>query len=96
MKLAGVVTNITAFGAFVDIGVHQDGLVHLSELTDRFVKSPGEVVKVNQGVEVTVLAVDPERKRISLSMKKSPGAKTDRSAPGEVKWRRILRQMDKH
>jgi len=84
MKLAGVITNITAFGAFVDIGVHQDGLVHLSELTDRFVKSPGEVVKVNQSVEVTVLAVDPARKRISLSLKKSPGAKIDRSAPGEA------------
>ncbi|MEN6375064.1 MAG: Tex family protein [Smithella sp.] len=75
MKLTGVVTNITAFGVFVDIGVHQDGLVHLSEMADRFVKSPADVVKVNQKVEVTVLAVDAERKRISLSMKKSPGEK---------------------
>jgi uncharacterized protein len=76
MKLDGVVTNITAFGAFVDIGVHQDGLVHISEMADRFVKSPGDVVKVNQKVEVTVLAVDTERKRISLSMKKGPKEKT--------------------
>jgi len=73
MKLTGVVTNITAFGAFVDIGVHQDGLVHLSEIADRFVKTPAEVVKVNQKVEVTVMAVDEQRKRISLSMKKIPG-----------------------
>ena len=75
MKLTGVVTNITAFGAFVDIGVHQDGLVHLSEMADRYVKAPADVVKVNQKVEVTVLAVDAERKRISLSMKKYPGKK---------------------
>ena len=76
MRLPGVVTNITAFGAFVDIGVHQDGLVHLSELADVFVKAPGDVVKVNQMVDVTVLAVDPERNRISLSMKHAQGAKT--------------------
>ncbi len=75
MKLTGVVTNITAFGAFVDIGVHQDGLVHLSEMADRFVKTPADVVKVSQKVEVTVLAVDAQRKRISLSMKKTPGEK---------------------
>lgn len=72
MKLPGVITNITAFGAFVDIGVHQDGLVHLSELADRYVKFPGDVVKVSQRVEVTVLAVDLERNRISLSMKSKP------------------------
>ncbi len=78
MKLPGVVTNITAFGAFVDIGVHQDGLVHVSELADGFVKSPGDVVKVNQKVDVTVLAVDLPRKRISLSMKKFPGQKPER------------------
>jgi len=75
MKLTGVVTNITAFGAFVDIGVHQDGLVHLSEMADRYVKTPADVVKVNQKVEVTVMAVDEQRKRISLSMKKAPGEK---------------------
>ncbi len=88
MKLPGVVTNITAFGAFVDIGVHQDGLVHVSELADGFVKSPGDVVKVNMKVDVTVLAVDLPRKRISLSMKKFPGQKPERSSrpdPGERK-----------
>ena len=69
MKLPGIVTNITAFGVFVDIGVHQDGLVHISELSDRFVKNPGDVVKVHQKVTVTVLDVDLQRKRISLSMK---------------------------
>jgi uncharacterized protein len=69
MKLPGIVTNITAFGAFVDIGVHQDGLVHISQLSDRFVKNPGDVVKVYQKVSVTVLEVDLQRKRISLSMK---------------------------
>jgi uncharacterized protein len=71
MKLPGIVTNITAFGVFVDIGVHQDGLVHISELSNRFVKNPSEVVKVHQKVLVTVLDVDLERKRIALSMKDS-------------------------
>ncbi|MFC2014603.1 Tex family protein [Chloroflexota bacterium] len=69
MKLAGIVTNVTNFGAFVDIGVHQDGLVHISELADKFVKKPADVVRVNQKVSVTVLTVDTERKRISLSMR---------------------------
>lgn len=72
MKLPGIVTNVTAFGAFVDIGVHQDGLVHISQLADRFVKDPHEVVKVQQKVIVTVLEVDLSRKRISLSMKEKP------------------------
>lgn len=72
MKLPGIVTNITAFGAFVDIGVHQDGLVHVSQLSNRFVKNPNEVVKVHQKVTVTVLDVDVERKRISLSMRDTP------------------------
>ncbi|MBD3402608.1 S1 RNA-binding domain-containing protein [candidate division GN15 bacterium] len=72
MSLPGIVTNVTNFGAFVDIGVHQDGLVHISELADRFVKDPQEVVKPQQKVQVTVLAVDPERKRISLSMRQRP------------------------
>ncbi len=69
MKLKGIVTNITNFGAFVDIGVHQDGLVHTSQLANRFVSDPNEVVKVSQVVEVTVTDVDVARKRISLSMK---------------------------
>jgi uncharacterized protein len=64
------VTNVTAFGAFVDIGVHQDGLVHISQLADRFVKDPNEVVNVRQQVTVRVLEVDIPRKRIALSMKK--------------------------
>ena len=68
MKLPGIVTNVTDFGAFVDIGVHQDGLVHISKLADRFVSDPHTVVKVNQEVVVTVLDVDLTRKRISLSM----------------------------
>ncbi len=73
MKLPGIVTNVTAFGAFVDIGVHQDGLVHISELSDNFVKNPADVVKVQQKVTVTVMEVDLKRDRISLSMKSAPG-----------------------
>jgi protein Tex len=69
MRLPGIVTNITAFGVFVDIGVHQDGLVHVSELSDRYVKNAADVVKVHQKVTVTVLDVDLGRKRIALSMK---------------------------
>ncbi|MCJ7618069.1 MAG: helix-hairpin-helix domain-containing protein, partial [Desulfobacterales bacterium] len=69
MKIPGIVTNITAFGAFVDIGVHQDGLVHVSQMADRFVKNPADIVKVQQKVTVTVLEVDLARNRISLSMK---------------------------
>ena len=69
MKLPGVVTNVTGFGAFVDVGVHQDGLVHISQLADRFVRNPSDIVKVQQRVWVTVLEVDLQRKRISLSMK---------------------------
>ena len=69
MKLPGIVTNITAFGAFVDIGVHQDGLVHVSRMADRFVKNPADIVKVQQKVTVSVLEVDLARNRISLSMK---------------------------
>jgi uncharacterized protein len=69
MRVPGIVTNVTAFGAFVDIGVHQDGLVHLSQLADRYVKDPNEIVSVRQQVRVRVLEVDVKRKRISLSMK---------------------------
>ena len=69
MRLPGIVTNVTKFGAFVDIGVHQDGLVHISQLADRFVKDPAEVVKPQQKVMVTVLDVDVARKRISLSLR---------------------------
>src|SRR5690606_32335445 len=69
MRLPGIVTNITNFGAFVDIGVKQDGLVHISQLADRFVSNPNEVVKLHQHVEVKVLDVDVARRRIQLSMK---------------------------
>ena len=72
MKLPGIVTNVTAFGAFVDIGVHQDGLVHVSQCADHFVKDASEVLKVAQRVNVTVIEVDIERKRIALSMKSKP------------------------
>ena len=71
MKLPGIVTNITNFGAFVDIGVHQDGLVHLSQITNRFIKDANEVLKVHQKVEVTVTDVDVHRKRIALSMREN-------------------------
>ncbi|OQX13706.1 MAG: RNA-binding transcriptional accessory protein [Desulfobacteraceae bacterium IS3] len=87
MKLPGIITNVTAFGAFADIGVHQDGLIHISELADRFVKNPADVVKVHQKVMVTVMEVDLERKRVSLSMKSVPGTKpefsTPKSSPGQ-------------
>ena len=69
MELPGIVTNITKFGAFVDIGVHQDGLVHISQMANRFVRDPNEVVKLHQHVRVKVIEVDERRKRISLSMK---------------------------
>jgi uncharacterized protein len=69
MRLPGIVTNITNFGVFVDIGVHQDGLVHISQMADRFVKDPNEIVKLNQKVMVEVVDVDIDRKRIQLTMK---------------------------
>ena len=72
MTLPGIVTNVTNFGAFVDVGVHQDGLVHISHLADRFVKDPNQVVAVQQKVKVTVMEVDAVRKRIALSMKSDP------------------------
>jgi Transcriptional accessory protein len=74
MKLPGIVTNVTNFGAFVDIGVHQDGLVHISHLSDKFIKDPKEAVTVQQKVNVTVVEVDVQRKRIGLSMKTDPFA----------------------
>ncbi|KIC39542.1 Tex family protein [Leisingera sp. ANG-M7] len=87
MVLEGTVTNVAAFGAFVDIGVHQDGLVHVSQLADRFVKDPHEVVKTGQVVKVTVTEVDVPRKRIGLTMKKDGGAsaKAERNARGASK-----------
>jgi len=83
MKLPGIVTNVTAFGAFVDIGVHQDGLVHVSQLADSFVKDPAAVVKPGQKVSVTVTEIDLARGRIALSMRSAPqlGSKTGTAAP---------------
>jgi uncharacterized protein len=69
MELPGIVTNITKFGAFVDVGVKQDGLVHISQLADRFVKDPADVVRIHQHVKVRILDVDVPRSRIQLSMK---------------------------
>ena len=86
MQLEGVVTNVTAFGAFVDVGVHQDGLVHISELSDRFVKDPREVVKAGDVVKVRVKEVDVARKRIALTMKS--GA-IDRSAGPRARRARL-------
>jgi uncharacterized protein len=94
MKLPGIVTNITAFGAFVDIGVHQDGLAHISELANRFVKNPNEVVKVHQKVMVTVLEVNVERKRISLSLRDNSlmTAKRREENKGSDEVKEILRK----
>ncbi|MBX2966631.1 MAG: RNA-binding transcriptional accessory protein [Cyclobacteriaceae bacterium] len=83
MKLPGIVTNVTNFGAFVDIGVHQDGLVHISHLADKFIKDPKEAVTVQQKVMVTVVEVDAARKRIGLSMKNDPFA--EQPQPSVVK-----------
>jgi uncharacterized protein len=88
MELEGSVTNVANFGAFVDIGVHQDGLVHISQLADRFVKDPKEIVKVGQVVKVRVLEVDEKLKRISLSMR-SPD-----KASGEGNSKKISKRMD--
>jgi len=82
MQLEGTVTNVAAFGAFVDIGVHQDGLVHVSQLADRFVKDPHEVVKAGDVVRVRVTEVDVARKRIGLTMRKDGGADSGREARG--------------
>jgi uncharacterized protein len=81
-KLPGLVTNVTAFGAFVDIGVHQDGLVHISQMSDDFVKNPADVLKVGQRVQATVMEVDMPRKRIALSLKTRVeiGPRSDRKA----------------
>ena len=84
MKLPGLVTNITKFGAFVDIGVHQDGLVHVSELADHFVSDPATAVKVAQKVQVTVLEVDLERGRIALSLRSNPGQPRKQAAPAQA------------
>ncbi len=83
MVLEGTVTNVAAFGAFVDIGVHQDGLVHVSQLADRFVKDPRDVVKAGDVVKVRVVEVDAKRKRIALSMRKDDGGPRTGPGPGD-------------
>ena len=87
MVLEGVITNVAAFGAFVDIGVHQDGLVHISALSDTFVKDPRDVVKAGDIVKVKVMEVDVPRKRIGLSMRLSDDAneRAKEKTPGERK-----------
>ncbi|HEX7863150.1 MAG TPA: Tex family protein [Verrucomicrobiae bacterium] len=86
MKVPGIVTNVTAFGAFVDVGVHQDGLVHISQIADQFVKNPADVLKVGQRVSVTVMEVDLQRNRIGLSMKSRPelNAQNAQRMPGDA------------
>ena len=74
MELPGIVTNVTKFGAFVDVGVHRDGLVHVSQLADRYVADPAQVVSAGREVRVTVTEVDIARGRISLTMRRNPGA----------------------
>ena len=102
MKLPGIVTNVTAFGAFIDVGVHQDGLVHVSQLSDQFVRDASEVVKVGQKVQVTVTEVDLVRNRIALSMKSVPdmerragggsGNNNDRNGPPQRRDNRPQQQ----
>ena len=69
MRLPGIITNLTKFGAFVDIGIKENGLLHISQITDRFIKDPSEVLKLDQKIMVRVVDIDVERKRIQLSMK---------------------------
>jgi uncharacterized protein len=92
MTLPGIVTNVTAFGAFVDIGVHQDGLVHVSEMSHHYIKDPNEVVKVHQKVTVTVKEVDVAKKRISLSMKAGESAPARTRSTDKPVHRPVKRQ----
>jgi uncharacterized protein len=99
--LEGVITNVANFGAFVDIGVHQDGLVHISQLADRYVKDPSDVVKTGDIVKVRVVEVDIKRKRIALSMRakdsqQSSKAPTPNNAPSRAHTAPQARQNDKH
>lgn len=94
MTLEGVVTNVTAFGAFVDVGVHQDGLVHVSKLSDRFVKDPAEVVRVGDKLRVHVMDVDTARKRISLSAKSEDAAGAKKPLPKPSPSRKPARSKE--
>lgn len=92
MKLPGIVTNVAAFGVFVDVGVHQDGLIHISELANHYVKDPNDVVKVHQKVVVTILEIDIPRRRISLSMKSKPNHSKS-NPPGKNDPGKVLPQQ---
>jgi uncharacterized protein len=101
MILEGVVTNVTNFGAFIDIGVHQDGLVHISAMSDKFIKDPREVVKAGDVVKVKVMEVDVPRKRIGLSMRMSDdprdqgkGEKRERRPASQGRGQRQPQQRD--
>src|SRR3954464_15969594 len=96
MILEGVVTNVAAFGAFVDNGVHQDGLVHISALSNTFVKDPHTVVKAGQVVKVKVLEVDEKRKRIALTMRLSASAPKAGSQPRQRVDRNDRKSMGQH
>ena len=96
MILEGVVTNVAAFGAFVDIGVHQDGLVHISALSNTFVKDPHSVVKAGQVVKVKVLEVDEKRKRIALTMRLSDSAPVAGSKPEQKGDRVDSKRLQQH
>ncbi len=96
MILEGVVTNVAAFGAFVDIGVHQDGLVHISALSNTFVKDPHAVVKAGQVVKVKVLEVDEKRKRIALTMRLADSAPTPGTKPEQRGDRNDAKRLSQH
>ncbi|HWJ96494.1 MAG TPA: S1 RNA-binding domain-containing protein, partial [Telluria sp.] len=96
MILEGVVTNVAAFGAFVDIGVHQDGLVHISALSNNFVKDPHTVVKAGQVVKVKVLEVDVKRKRIALTMRLTDSAPQPGSRPDQRGDRNDAKRLGQH
>ncbi|MBF0119846.1 MAG: RNA-binding transcriptional accessory protein [Desulfobacterales bacterium] len=97
-KLPGIVTNVTAFGAFIDIGVHQDGLAHVSELSDQFIKDPAQILKVHQRVTATVIDIDIPRKRISLSLKTNPSINLDKNhdKKSEPKKMKLESKKDKN
>jgi protein Tex len=94
MKLPGIVTNVTKFGAFVDVGVHQDGLVHISEISDKYITDPSEVVKVGQKVQVTVTDIDTARKRIALSMKGEAKPELKKSEKRDLKSNKNVKEEE--
>jgi protein Tex len=94
MKLPGIVTNVTKFGAFVDVGVHQDGLVHISEISDKYITDPSEVVKVGQKVQVTVTDIDTARKRIALSMKGEAKPELKKSEKRDLKSNKNIKEEE--